>query len=241
VSWKSYRDQWVSEGFSNYMALLYLEQSHGEARAGEILAELADRLLARSGSGRSYDDNGPVWLGRRLATADVPDGYENAVYPKATWIVHMLRTLMRDAADGSDEGFFRMVREYLGEFAGGPATTWDLKSVAERHMTPRMDLEGDGTLDWFFDQWVFSTGVPDYSLEYEVAPEPASFRVRGRIRDRQGLDFLVPLPLVARLVTGEVRELGDVVVREGAATFEFTLAERPVEILMDPDRSVLRR
>jgi len=242
VSWRSYRDQWIGEGFSNYLALLYLDEAGGRGRSGAMLEALQRRLLSVSGSGEVYDDNGPVWLGQRLATSSVPEGYEETIYPKATWIVHMLRMLMRDESGNFDDRFFFMVREYLDEFAGGSATTWDLKAVSERYMTDRMDLDGDGTLDWFFDQWVFGTGVPEYALSYEVAPEAAGrFSVKGTISDRQMLDFRVPLPVYARTPAGELRYIDDVVVSGRQADFDLGLDYRPVQVLLDPYRTVLRR
>jgi aminopeptidase N len=228
------------------MALLYLEEAGSggasRSRAAQILADLGSRLQAESRPGETFDGLGPVWLGQRLATASDPEGYHETVYAKATWIVHMLRMLMREEGSSGDDRFFSMVREFLGEFGGRAATTWDLKAVAENHLGDRMDLEGDGTLDWFFDQWVFGTGIPDYAIDYDVAAEPTGgFRVEGRVTDRLGLDFTMPLPLYARTRAGEVRFLGDVVVSGNSSDFGFVLDALPIEILLDPERSVLRR
>ena len=242
VSWRSYRDQWIGEGFSNYMALLYLENTDGSPnRSRQILSDLKRGLLSGTGPGLTYDDNGPVWIGQRLATSSLPDGYSETVYPKATWIVHMLRMLMQDPADGSDERFLSMVREYLDEFAGGPATTWDLKAAGERHMTARMDPEGDGTLDWFFDQWVFGTGVPEYVLDYEIRAAASGFTVTGRISERRGLDFGVPLPVYARMSGGDLRYVRDIVVSGDGAEFSLDFSSRPAQIVLDPYEAVLRR
>lgn len=243
VAWWSYRDQWVGEGFSNYMAIRYLEEAAARRGATErILGQLKRQLLAQNGADRSNDDNGPVWIGQRLATIAVPNGYVDTVYPKATWIVHMLRMLMRDGGDESDDRFDRMMRAYLEEFDGKLATTWDLKSIAERYMTPRMDAGGDGTLDWFFDQWVFGTGVPDFVLSYDVVENsPGEFVVEGRIEDRQRLGFTTPLPLYAQTRSGEVQYIQDAVVSGDGTTFRMSLPYSPSDVLLDPYGAVLRR
>jgi len=242
VSWRSYRDQWISEGFANYMALFYLEKTGGESLPPSvILEELRRRLLAESGSGRSFDENGPVWLGQRLATVEAPNGYRETVYPKGTWIIHMLRMLLRDDSDDPDAPFLSMVREFLDQYQGRPASTWDLKAVVERHLTARSDLGNDGRMDWFFNQWVFSTGVPDYVLAFDITPLPGTYAVRGRVVDQQGLGFSALLPVYVRTAAGRLRYVQDLVVRGDETEFDFSVDEIPIEVVLDPFRSVLRR
>lgn len=240
VTWSSYHDQWISEGFSNYMALRYLESVEA-SRSSQMLEDLRRRLLARSGSGATYDENGPIWLGQRLASSTVPDGYTETVYPKATWVIHMLAALMRDEPEGSDARFFAMVRALLEEHAGSAATTGDLQAVAERDMTPRMDAAGEGTLDWFFDQWVFGTGIPAYALDYRIeSGEGGRWVLRGEVQELAGVDFTVPLPVYARL-GGRLDYIGDVVASGQTTPFDFLLDTRPAEVRLDPFRTVLRR
>lgn len=243
VTWSSYHDQWISEGFSNYMALRYLDSvdGGGRGRSARILNDLAGRLLARAGTEGTYDEIGPIWLGQRLASSSVPQGYGETVYPKATWVIHMLAELMRDAPEGSDARFFEMVRAFLREHAGSAATTEDLKAAAERYMTPRMDAGGDGTLDWFFNEWVFGTGIPAYALDYEIeAGDDGTWALRGDVRELTGIDFTMPLPVYVR-VAGRLDYVGDVVASGRSTGFEFVLDDRPAEVRLDPFGAVLRR
>jgi hypothetical protein len=243
VSWRSYRDQWIGEGFANYLALLYTEE-RDPARFRTMLSELAERLLRADRSGRAYEELGPLWLGRRLSSPAAPDGYGEVVYPKATWVLHMLRMMMREEspeASAPDVRFIAMMREFLDTYRGGPATTWDLMEMAERHMSARMDLEGDGTLGWFFDQWVFRTGVPEFFMESGVVGQGGAFAVEGRIDDRLGLGFSALVPVYARMDSGDLVRLGDVAVTGGAGSYRFTTGEPPVEVVMDPYRTVLRK
>jgi hypothetical protein len=236
VGWRSYRDQWMMEGFSNYLGAMYLEHKYGEsAPLLDVLDDAVSRLFVSTGEGTTHDDNGPVWMGRRLSTSSVPDGYTETVYTKSTWIVHMLRTMMQDE-DGSDDRFLGMLREFLEDFDGRPASTWDLKSAIEKHMTARMDASGDGTMDWFFDQWVFGTGVPTYDLTYTIEPSGEAFVAAGRITQAGVSEFLMPVPVYAGATY-----LGDVVVSDAGGTFSFTLDEEPDDLELDPHHSVLMR
>jgi len=33
-----------------------------------------------------------------------------------------------------------------------------------------MNIQGNGRLDWFFDEWVYGTQVPRYHFEYQLSP-----------------------------------------------------------------------
>jgi hypothetical protein len=37
--------------------------------------------------------------------------------------------------------------------------------MVEKHMTPDMDLEGDQTMDWFFNEYVYGTQLPAYKVD----------------------------------------------------------------------------
>ena len=115
------------------------------------------------------------------------------------------------------------------------------KAVAERHMGDRLDVNGDGTLDWFFDQWVLGAGVPGYSLDYAVREEGSGYIVTGRIDVEGGSGFVMPVPVHATTVDGNSVFLGDVLVRDESAELFFGMDERPEQIVLDPNRSILRR
>ena len=42
--------------------------------------------------------------------------------------------------------------------------------VAEKHIRPQMDLDGNRTLSWFFREWVYGTAVPRYKFDSTVTP-----------------------------------------------------------------------
>ena len=241
IGWRSYRDQWITEGFSNYAGAMYLAHKHGDSELlATVLDDAASRLFTRTGEEATHDENGPIWLGHRLATSDVPDGYFETVYNKSTWVMHMLRSLMQDPADPSDDRFLSMTRELLEEFDGRLASTWDLKSLVEKHMSARMDVRRDGNLDWFFEQWVFGTGAPSYDMRYAVEPSGTGFVVSGKIEQAGVSDFIMPVPLYAG-GDDDLRFLGDVIVSDAGGDFSFTIDWRPEHVELDPYNTILKR
>ena len=35
-------------------------------------------------------------------------------------------------------------------------------------MTRQLDLDGNGRMDWFFNEWVYGTEMPSYRFEYQL-------------------------------------------------------------------------
>lgn len=46
--------------------------------------------------GKRANDAGPIWMGLRLNTFKTPGAYNQIVYPKGAYVLHMLRWLMYD-------------------------------------------------------------------------------------------------------------------------------------------------
>jgi hypothetical protein len=82
----------------------------------------------------------------------------------------MLRMMMYDQGKpSSDQRFQAMMKDFIKSNYNQNISTEDLKAVVEKHMTPEMDLAGNHTMDWFFNQWVYGTEMPSYRLEYQIS------------------------------------------------------------------------
>lgn len=235
VGWNTYHDQWISEAFANYAGAMFIEHKYKEStRLREILEDARRRLLEKAPDGNIYDSVGPIWLGQRLATSAIPQGYAEATYAKGTWIVHMLRAMMRSEGQNPDDAFIKMIREFLNRDSA-TVSTWDLKRAAEKYMSRSMDLRGDRKLDWFFDEWILGTGIPTYSLDYKVNLESRGFAIEGRITQSDVPDtFIMPIPVYA-----DDQLLGTVVVGDDGGRFRFTVRNRPTRVSIDPQLTVL--
>src|ERR1700679_976301 len=181
----SYRDVWIQEAMANYLALWYSDtKKPGQHRLANWLehyrAELTSKIPEADHSGdHSIEDVGPLVLGSRLSSLKIPDAYALLIYGKGTWVMHMLREMLRDpsAASGKDPDarFREMLRAILAEHRFRPLSTADFQHAVEQHMTPAMDLEGTHRMDWFFDQWVRGTDLPRYTVKFEVKPRGNAF------------------------------------------------------------------
>ena len=97
VTWRTYRDQWFSEGLANYSALMILRQRN-PAGFRQVMEKYRQDLLAKNKEGNLRKDAGPVTLGSRLLSSNFPEGYEAISYGRGTWLFYMLDSMMQDAA-----------------------------------------------------------------------------------------------------------------------------------------------
>ena len=170
VGWKSYHDQWISEGFAQFSGNLYVQFRRNEKEYRNRLRQDKEELLGgKDRRNRVYETLGPVWMGRRLSSGDSPRGYSTVIHNKGGYILHMLRMMLFEARSRDPEARFKaMMRDFCQTFHNKPASTEDFKAIVEKHMTRTMNLDGNGRMDWFFRQYVYGTGIPQYRFRYTV-------------------------------------------------------------------------
>jgi len=207
---------WLSEGFATYFGHLFLQRAEGEDDFRRRMEEDRDQVLGSEDVLRPVIDREEEDLFALLNANN---------YPKAGWVLHMLRGTL------GDEVFFRGIRAYYARFAGGTVTTDDLRRVME---------EVSGVeLGWFFRQWLEEPGYPVLSVRHRwdaVAGEVA-LTVR---QEQDGAWPTFRLPLELELISGEgepQRHRVELGARE--ETFRFK-ADRPLRgVVLDPDGWVL--
>ena len=245
VAARSYRDTWIEEGISNYLALLYAaSQKSTSDYSTEWLAHYRTVLLAKPpGSNETTYNVGTLSQGVRLRSSKTPEAYRAIIYGKGTWVIHMLHEMLHDPTvkDG-DARFRQLLQLILTKYKYRPFTTEDFQREVEHQMTPAMDLEGNRRMDWFFEEWVKETGIPHYSVKFEVKPRGKEFVVTGRL-EQSGVDdlFTAPVPLyVTRPGPGSKPVLLGMVITTGPETrFRFTSRSRPTHLSIDPHMTIL--
>jgi len=71
-----------------------------------------------------------------------------------------------------DHLFKEMMQDYCKTFDNKPASTEDFKSIVDKHMTRNMYLDGNHKMDWFFNQYVYGTGIPQYGFHATLSTTP---------------------------------------------------------------------
>jgi hypothetical protein len=173
IGWDSYHDQWMSEGFAEFSASLYVQMIRGNDKFIDFWEDLRKRIVEASPATKDRKPYtiGPVTQGYRLNNGKTGAAAEFLIYAKGAYILHMLRMMMYTQNRGGDLSFQAMMKDFVQSHFNNNVSTEDFKAIVERHMTQEMNVTGNGKMDWFFNQWVYGTQVPAYKLEYNVASD----------------------------------------------------------------------
>ncbi|MCA1636505.1 MAG: hypothetical protein LC802_23155 [Acidobacteria bacterium] len=232
VGWKSYRDQWMSEGFAEFSTSLYAFYIRRDINKFiDFWEEQRQQITTATQrtEGKKPYTVGAVTQGWRLNSGKTGSTYQNLAYPKGAYILHMIRMMMFDNKTGDDQ-FREMMKDFIQSHYNKDVSTEDFKRVVEKHMTQTMNLRGDGRMDWFFDQWVYGTEMPSYRFEYQINGDT----LLGRITQSGVSDnFKMLVPVYADFGNGWY-QLGRATIT-GNATVELGQIKLP----MAPKRAAL--
>ncbi len=223
---------WLMEALANYSALLYLEKRKGAQALDAVLSSYREDLLTKTESGATIESAGPIVWGLRLESSHTPDAWRLITYEKGSWILHMLRRRM------GDDRFFNMLGQLRKRYQYKGISTEEFRRLAAEFLPPKSP---DPDLEVFFEQFVYSTGVPSLKLEHTVRGSGPAYRVSGTVT-QTGVDkeFSAYVPVEIQLAKGKpvvvwVRSSSDPV------TFSVTVRQKPVSVALDPGNAVLRR
>jgi Peptidase family M1 domain len=243
VGWDSYRDQWIDEAMANYLALLFADKHKREDHSLRMwLIRYRDNLVARiPETDETFSDIGALDLGTRLNSSKSPLGFDQVVYSKGAWVMHMLHEELRQPnAKNPDERFNTLLHTLMTKYSYRALSTQDLQHEVEAVMTKSMDLEGGHSMEWFFDQWVRGTGIPSYRVQFTARNTEKGFLVSGKLyQDNVPRSFLAPVPLYAGATAGHAAYLGTVVASGPETSFHFISKIDPHKIVIDPQMTLL--
>ena len=230
VGWKTYHDQWLSEGIAEHASVLYLRQF--EPKKWNNFWDLRKTwLLSKNKSGYRPVDAGPIWLNDQL---DEHEESRNSslIYDKGAYVLEMLRAIMFDMKT-SDKRFMDMMQDFAKTYSGQNASTEDFLRIVEKHAGEPMD--------WFFDQWVYGADIPAYKFSYKLSDAGGGQTELSMTITQSEVPetFKMRLP-VYLVVNGAQRRLG--VIRVSGSkpyTASIKLPMRPEKVLLDPEHSIL--
>ena len=243
VGWSSYRDQWIDEAIANYLALMFADSRKPSAHELRRWLERYRKQLEEKppGAEQSPDQLGALTLGNRLISSKSPTGFEEVIYSKGSWVMHMLREMLRQpGAKDPDARFNALLRNLSTKYAYRALSTDDLQHEVEAVMTPAMDLEGGRSMEWFFEQWVRGTGIPHYRVEFSTHQTEKGLVVRGKLHQTEvPHSFIAIVPLYASSGTGHSVFLGAVLAAGPETSFHFAVEASPRKIIIDPQMTLL--
>ncbi len=188
----SYAEPWLDEAFATYCgSYLYFEFSGRQAKATANLQYFQQVVISTIQAGYDYKINQSMGWWDSDWASDVAVGFEYGVfvYIKGFCVVHMLRQVV------GNETFFRGLQAYFDEWAYENAHITDFIAI--------MEATAGYSLDWFFDEWLDGTGIPEFVLSKPQAviyPEKTTLTIT--IHQTQLIPFIMPLDVEVTIDNG---------------------------------------
>jgi hypothetical protein len=142
-----------------------------------------------------------------------------------------------------DKAFIDMMHEFVQAHKDYPASTESFKAIAEKHMTKGMDLQRNGRLDWFFNEWVYGTAVPRYNFSYEVTPAgDGKTKLHVSVTQSEVNDnFGMLVPIYADFGKGMMRIMQLPLVGNNTMTHDMMLPFQPKKVALNAYKEILER
>ena len=207
---RNWANIWLNEGFATFFSRLYRTHNLGPddgdyIRLGEI----------RAYQGNDKRNRRPTVHFEYFEPFELFDSH---VYAKGSLILNMLRDVL------GEEGFWRSIRHYTHENKMKNVETTDLKKAIE-------EITGQN-LDWFFRQWVYKAGYPEYNVSWSYNQRTETLRLHVRQTQDQKKTDLFKMPVHIMVDNGEVTD-HTVWVEDEETVFDLLCTSRPKMVIFN--------
>ena len=217
-------DVWLTDGLSRYAEAMYAEQSNGVAGLHKALEDFAVGALM-------YEDTAPISQASRVGAFS--NEYRSVVADKGALVFHMLRTQL------GDDAFNAVLRDFYKKNEGKTASIAEFEKLTAAKAPPPVKGQPPLNLTAFFSQWLNSTGIPQFKLEYIVYRNAKGFKVVGKVH--QELDTF-RMPVEVKVDTEGNPEFKKILVTGTTSDFVIDTFGRPKPngITIDPNNNLLK-
>ena len=215
---RNWANAWLNEGFATFLTYVWQEYDKGRDDA-----EYSRRWMMSSV--RWADKSNPRPMVQYYYVSDM-DLFDSNIYAKGALVLNMLRQLL-----GYD-AFWRVVRNYAKEYQHKNVESQDLKRIFE-------DITGQN-LEWFFDQWVYTAGLPELEIKYKY--NRRNEHVKLTIKQTQNIQnsSLFRLPITVLIDNGEIIRQ-NLWIEDEESTFLIPSMRNPNMVLVDEGHIIPKR
>lgn len=213
ITCKDWTHIWLNEGFASYSEALWFEHLQGPAKLRAYMES---------------EDHPERWNGPVLRDPDNTDPwyyFDNVVYDKGSWVLHMLRHVV------GDRSFFLILKDYCADprYRFAAAETNDFKAICEARYVE--------SLSWFFDEWLTRTDRLTYRWSSACYRIDDAFNLTIAV-DQQQAD-LYTMPVDFRITTAAGVIDTAFWVDERHEEFHVALADSALDTELDPGHWIL--
>jgi aminopeptidase N len=218
ITCQNWESIWLNEGFASYGECVYMEAVGGKSAYDAYVKTFMTSAKTAKGTIYVQDVNNINEIFSSPRT-----------YRKGASVLHMLRGVV------GDDKFFKILQNYIAsKKAYSNATTEDFQAIAEQVYGQK--------LDYFFKQWIFGQSYPKYKFSWSSSPQSnGTHKVKAEVSQNINTNptfFTMPIQLKVPIGFGDttITVFND----RDPQTFEFTLKEKPSDVIFDANNLILK-
>jgi aminopeptidase N len=206
---------WLNEGFASYAEALWFEHLQGPSKLKSYM----------EGKDRPYSWQGPIL--RDPGSTDPWYYFDNVVYNKAAWVLHMLRHVTGDST------FFHILKDWCADprYRFAAAETNDFRAICEARY--------GSSLGWFFNEWLTRTDRLTYQWSHTAYELNGGVNLTIAVDQVQ--DSLYTMPIDFRVTTtgGVLDTVFWTAERHEEFHLSFSLGTTVTDVAFDPGHWIL--
>jgi aminopeptidase N len=207
-------DAWMVDGLAQFASLLYFDKTLAPVEAQPHIHNALVKALGYEGT-NTIRQAGAL----EKDTAE----YRALVQYRGAYVFRMLQWVI------GEQNFDKLMAAYAQQFQNTPASTEAFEKLTA-------EVSG-GDLNYFFDQWLNGSGVPEFKVEYTVFRQKGGYMVQGTVK--QDLD-LFKMPVEFQIVTDGEPEYARVEVVGESSEMDVKTERKPKAVNIDPRERILR-
>ena len=214
ISHLKHKDVWLTESFGTYWAKMFEKHVFGD----DYYQQVRNRELMDALEG-SRKNNYSVGHSR---------GGRERIYQKGSLVMDMLRDIL------GDREFRAVMQFYLESHPYETAETNDFLQ-AIRKVTGR-------SMEWFFEQWIYRGGEPEYEISYEQLPGEVRVNVE-QVHETNEITELFDMPIDFEVYykDGSTKKVTRRIDEQYEKISIKNPEKKPVDFLLfDPNRKIIK-
>ncbi len=212
ITCASFHHIWLNEGFATYAEALWYEDKDG--------IEAYHYDMSRN----MYFGDGTIYVEDPQTTSDIFN--YSLTYMKSSWVLHMLRNVVGDTV------FFEILQTY------SEAPDMKYNSITTAQFQELCETVSGVDLNYFFNQWIYGTYYPNYSLFWEQTGNMLSVEITQTPLADNAFRMPIDLEIICADTTFRTRVINSLLSED----YSIVLPEDQtvIAVILDPDNWILK-
>ncbi len=214
VSCQNFHHLWLMTGMIEWGRYFWYEWFYGHGRE----TSLQEATLQEFKEGTVYVED----------VSDEAQYNWKLITSKASWVIHMLRYVVGDGP------FFRSLRTICND------SEYRYSSITTEQFQEAVEQVSGKKLDWFFQQWIYEIGFPEFELRYKIVQKASNlYEIDGAIRQVQSIGpiFKTPIEMSIKSLSGD--STFTFWIDEKEEYFHFNYTKNPKSMALNENKNIV--